>query len=107
MLLISCAAPVLQVETAIDEYKQYRSYDSLMVIHEELYVGMYQSEVIRFLGEPDYSSVEGQFYYSTDRYEYSEEQGREVVVGLVVDYRNEKGKITEKLRNFWVGKIGE
>lgn len=107
VLLSSCVKSISPVETAAADYKRHKNYDSLKVIHEELYVGMHQSDVVRLLGEPDYSPIEGQFYYSTDRYEYSEEQGRKIVVGLVVDYRDGKGKTTEKLREFWVGRIGE
>lgn len=106
-ILTSCTAAASQVETASIEYKQYINYESLQKIHDKLFVGMNQSEVVRLLGEPDYSPIEGQYYYSTDRYEYSEEQDREVTVALVVDYRKEDGKITEKLHDFWLGKISE
>ena len=107
VLLSSCAATNSSVETASAEFKQYKSYDNLQILHERLFIGMHQSEVIRLLGEPDYSPIEGQYYYSTDRYEYYEEQDREVPVGLVVDYRDEKGIVTENLHEFWLGKIGE
>jgi hypothetical protein len=53
-------------------------------------------EVERMLGAPDYSPVEGQYYYSSDRHNQ----------GLVVDYRLD-GQMTDRLQDFTLGPIGE
>lgn len=71
---------------------------------------MLRSEVENLLGEPDYSPVEGQYYYASDREVYPQNGTAnqvKVPVSLVVDYRNQLGEITDKLQTFWMGPLGE
>ncbi|WP_133511610.1 hypothetical protein [Candidatus Thiosymbion oneisti] len=106
-LLVGCYADLSPIESAGAEYRRNRSYKSLEVIYKSLFPGMQRKEIERLLGEPDYSPGGGQYYYSSDRSVYVEEQEWEVVVGLVVDYRDKNDAITETLQEFWLGPIGE
>lgn len=107
VLLVGCYTGLSPIENAGAEYRLDRSYKSLEVIYKNLSPGMQRKEIERLLGEPDYSPGDGQDYYSSDRSVYVEEQEREVVVGLVVDYQDKNGAVTETLQEFWLGPIGE
>lgn len=106
-ILLGCSAGLLSLENDSARYKHNKGYTSLETICNSFYKGMPRTEVEHLLGEPDYSPINGQYYYSSDRSVYLEDQGREVSVGLVVDYRDMNGKITETLQEFWLGPIGE
>lgn len=107
VLLVGCFSNGSYIEKVSANYKQTRGYNSLKIIYKGLSKGMQKKEVDRLLGEPDYSPIDGQYYYSSDHYEYSEQQERNVSVGLVVDYRNSDGIVTEKLQEYRLGPIGE
>ncbi|MCP4114126.1 MAG: hypothetical protein GY737_01770 [Desulfobacteraceae bacterium] len=107
VLLVGCSASLSSIEDASAKYKLDKGYKSLEILYNNFYKGMQRKEVERLLGEPDYSPINGQYYYSSAQSVYSEDQKREVVVGLVIDYRDINGTITESLQNFWIGPIGE
>ncbi len=92
-----------------DSYKAHRDYASLEIIYRYLSKGMEQGAVEELLGEPDYSPIEGQYYYSSElrKIEIRGEEQVEVSVGLIVDYRNEQGILTDKLQSFQMGSLGE
>lgn len=106
-LLTGCFFNLSHLEKASTSYKQTKDYASLSKISKSLSKGMLRKEVVRLLGEPDYSPIDGQYYYSSDHYEYSEEQDRDVSVGLVVDYRDSNGELTSKLQEYKIGRISE
>ena|SRR5215204_1406322 len=90
-------------------YKKSRDYRSLRVLIRRLKIGMPRSKVEEILGEPDYSPVEGQYYYSSDR-----ENAKGVTIGLVVEYRKTEYRdsdihtvLTGKLESFRLMAIGE
>lgn len=90
-------------------YKRSRNYASLRVLVKRLKVGMSQQTVERLLGEPDYSPIEGQFYYSSDR-----KNAGGVTIGLVVEYRKTEYRkdgihttLTGKLESYTLMAIGE
>lgn len=96
-------------ELAGDSYKAHKDYASLEIIYRYLSKGMERTEVEKLIGEADYSPIDGQYYYSSDLRK-TELRGKEwidVPVGLIVDYRNEQGVLTDKLRSFQMGSIGE
>ena len=102
----------LQVlEQASTSYKKHRDYTSLKKIFLHLTRGMKRPDVERLLGEPDYSPGEGLFYYSSDRKASLGNEGAppymKAVVGVIVDYRDEKGVLTDRLQKFSIGPIGE
>ena len=74
---------------------------------------MEESKVISLLGEPEYSPLEGLYYYSSDRRDpvlldkKDINNEVDVPVGLIVDYRDEQGRVTEQLQKFQLGRIGE
>lgn len=103
-LLVGCGLPAL--DQAGRSYRANRDYASLETIYGQLTEGMARADVEGFLGEPDYSPIDGQFYYSSDRRGAAD--GRDnVPVGVVVDYREESGAVTDTLQDFWIGPIGE
>ena len=90
-------------------YKKSRDYQSLKIFIKRLKVGMPRAKVEEILGEPDYSPVEGQYYYSSNR-----KNSKGVIIGLVVEYRKTEYRdddihtvITEKLESFRLMPIGE
>lgn len=103
-----CASNI--VEEASADYKVTRSLESLTVLESYLEPGMPRTEVDALLGEPDYSSIEGQYYYLSDR-EAPPPDARAsrppVPVGLVVEYRTDAGEITQTLQSKRFGPIGE
>ena len=98
-----------QVERAGSSYRTHKDYVSLELISRHLYTGMTRSEVEALLGEADYSPIEGQEYYSSDRREAagSGKERRYITVGLIVEYRDDQGELTGQLQRFWLGRIGE
>jgi outer membrane protein assembly factor BamE (lipoprotein component of BamABCDE complex) len=107
VVLTGCSVGLSSVEYASEHYKNHRDFASLETLVNSFHKGMQRSEVERLLGLPDYSPIEGQYYYSSDRSVYSDDQDREVTVGLVADYRDEKGEVTDRLQEFWLGPMGE
>lgn len=112
LLLASCNRQSDELERASHSYKAHRDYASLEIIHGHLRKGMVRSKVEELLGKADYSPIEGQEYYSSDRWERAgnvKEQIRQrnMPVGLVVDYRDEQGELSGRLQSFWLGRIGE
>ncbi len=105
--LAGCLAGLPSMENAGTSYRHGKDYASLEVIYKNMSRGMHRKEIERLLGEPDYSPTDGQYYYSSTRTVYSENQDRDVAVGLVVDYRDEKGTVTARLHEFRLGPIGE
>lgn len=107
-----------ELEKAGESYKLNRDYESLATIHESLTEGMRRSEVEGLLGEADYSPVEGQYYYASDRRGPIKGLGYPPVtanVGLVVEYRITeypgdgiiKSTLTDRLQSYYFGPIGE
>lgn len=98
-----------QVEQAGSSYRTQKDYTSLELISKHLHRGMPRSEVEELLGKADYSPIEGQEYYSSDRREAvgSGKERMSFTVGLVVEYRDERGELTGQLQRFWLGRIGE
>jgi len=107
LTISSIAIAGVELENASIDYKQNVSYKSLSIITNHLSEGMRKSEVEKLLGDADYSPTDGLFYYSSDKREISEISGRKTIIGLVIDYRNSKGEVTEELQNFKLGFIGE
>jgi hypothetical protein len=103
---VGCAGTV-SIDNADGKYQKKNNYDRLEAIYQSLYEGMPRREVERLLGEPDYSPMDGQYYYVSDMVVYSENQGRNVAVGMFVDFRGRNDHVTDKLQAFWIGPIGE
>lgn len=104
ILLAGCSATPL--EEASRSYLANRDYASLETIFGQLSPGMARGEVERLLGKPDYSPTEGQYYYASDRRDMDGNPDGSPV-GLVVDYRDGNGAVTDTLRDVWIGPIGE
>ncbi len=115
LILVVCLLPVgcnRQAEFTGQAGKTYRTekdYASLTILSGRLHKGMEQTEVVSLLGEPDYSPLAGQYYYSSDRREAVRHGKKEmrIPVGLIIDYRDEQGRVTEQLQKFRLGRIGE
>jgi len=109
LLTASCGVQVQALEQASRSYKAHKDYASLEAIYRHLSKRMERGEVEDLLGEPDYSPIEGLYYYSSSRRK-AESRGKEQInlpVGLVVDYRDKEGLLTEKLQIFQLGSIEE
>jgi len=109
LALVACSSSRPSVADASARYKNQRDYASLATIHSHLFKGMPRAEVEHLLGEPDYSPTEGQYYYSSDRKEASTGAADRppATLGLVVDYRDANGAVTNRLQRFTLGPIGE
>ncbi|HET6421745.1 MAG TPA: hypothetical protein VFG19_16430 [Geobacteraceae bacterium] len=107
IFLSGCSNPSLH--QASNSYKSKRDYASLEIIYKNMHKGMKRADVEHLLGEPDYSPTEGQYYYSSDRLEYPDKvnDGPKASVGIIVDYRDAKGNLTNVLQTFSLGPIGE
>ena len=109
LLLVGCNTQAQELELASRSYKAHRDYASLAVVSMHLRKGMARTNVIDLLGEADYSPLAGQYYYSSDRRETIQHGKKEMQmpVGLLIDYRDEQGRVTEQLQKFLLGRIGE
>lgn len=107
ILLVACVSPTTPLEEASAHYKAHRDYESLSVIYQHLENGMPKEKVMELLGQPDYSPIRGQYYYSSTKEEYSETHGYDVTHGLIIEFRDENRNVTDKLGSFTLGPIGE
>lgn len=118
LVCMGCDGSIDQEALALQEqasarYKQERDYASLVILFKVLHQGMEESQVISLLGEPEYSPLKGLYYYSSDRSDPALLDKKDinnevdVPVGLIVDYRDEQGKVTKKLQTFKLGRIDE
>lgn len=105
IFLFGCSMPSKTQEHISNEYKE--SATNFELIHSKLFKGMKRTEVERLLGAADYSPIEGQYYYESAQTEYSEEQNKEVSVGMIINYNDINGTTTEYLQSFSLGPIGE
>ncbi|WP_339136395.1 MAG: hypothetical protein WGN25_00710 [Candidatus Electrothrix sp. GW3-4] len=97
------------VERASHHYKTQRTYRSLEEVVTQLHKGMDRAVVEKLLGKADYSPIAGQEYYSSERRErvLHGKKEMQVPVGLIIDYRDEQGRVTKRLQMFQLGRIGE
>lgn len=108
LLLVSCAPDIHDPAEISARFRQEHRYETLSRLLAHLRLGMTRAEVEKLLGPPDYSPIDGQYYYHT-----SDRQTAEgVPIGLVVDYRRTNVRTGEEiatglLESFWIGPIGE
>jgi len=117
LAIICSSCSTYTLKQASISYKNNRDYESAKIICDLLRVGMKKSDVENLLGEPDYSPVEGDYYYSIaydeEKYfEMSDEDRQEVINGIVVSYRfkdEHTGNmiVTDEFKGSWIGHIGE
>ncbi|HPF60130.1 MAG TPA: hypothetical protein P5149_13820 [Candidatus Competibacteraceae bacterium] len=94
-----------EIEQASAEFKKSGAIESLMVLLIPLKRGMSILEVENLVGKPAYSPVDGQYYYATDAYKRIGE--REIPLGLILDFRDDRNALTGKLESIFFGPIGE
>ncbi len=103
-ILFLSGAREQRLDEASRSYKQHKDYASLeLLCRRYLKTELSRAAVESLLGKADYSPIDGQEYYLANKKSSS---GRGTM-GLVVDYRDEQGKLTAKLHDFWLGEIGE
>ena len=107
-ILSSCQPAVPGPAEAGRAFRQQHDYENLQKLLGRLRLGMSKSEVELLLGQPDYSPIEGQYYYHTS--DRVTPEG--TPIGLVVDYRRTNVRTGEeiqsgKLESLWLGPIGE
>ncbi len=107
LFLLGCSTRLTPLANASRQYQQTKDFASLEIIYSKLNKGMSREKVEHLLGKPEYSPLEGQYYYSSVQSIYSEDQERDVAMGIVVNYRDSNGFVTEILQDFWTGPIGE
>jgi len=91
-----------------EAFQKNHDYESLSRLVGHLRLGMARAEVERLLGKPDYSPIEGQYYYAAaDR-----RTPEGTPVGLIVEYRRMNVRagreiLSGRLESFTPGPIGE
>lgn len=88
------------LDSASQTYRSTRALDSLAHLADLIPPGTPRSRVEALLGEPDYSPVDGQVYYS------SQDNGASAD-SLVIDYRDANGTVTSSVQDRQFGPIGE
>lgn len=94
----------LGVEQARESYAEQSDFASLEVLHSQLTKGMLRSEVEALLGQPTRSSVDGVYYYLSNQRGTNDPRATQ---GLVVEYIDTHGKITDKLQSMWLGEVSD
>ena len=91
-----------RVERARVNYRAKRDFASLSVLHGQLRRGMSRADVERLLGPPDYSPNPGEDFYSTEKKERPSggDDAAPATVGLLLDYRDKDGNVTDRLHTF-------
>ena len=107
LMLVACTNTNESLTQYSKIYKKTKNYNSLEMIYNSLNMGDNRDKIENLLGEPDYSPIEGLYYYSSDKESYSDEQQRYVPVGVVLDYRGQDGIITNTLQKYSIGIIEE
>jgi hypothetical protein len=105
-LLANCAT-ASDLSDAAASYRRHRDFPSLQTVVRHLTKGMNRRSVEKLLGKADYSPTDGVCYYSSDKMAFSNEAQREIIMGLIVEYRDDSGKITGRLESWKLGPIGE
>lgn len=105
-LLISCATSQL-VENASVNYKTTKDYKSLETIYNYLMENRTRHEAHRLLGTPDDSPHVGVHHYASNHSKFSIAQNQHVLYGLIVDYRDKNGMVTEIIQALWLGPMVE
>jgi len=107
-LSAACVSQTDSPLTLAAKFKKGHDYQSLALLLSHVRLGMTRAEVEELLGRPDYSPIEGQYYYAlSDR---KTEEG--TPVGLIVEYRRVNYQTGEtvasgKLESLTLGPIGE
>ncbi|WP_086930275.1 hypothetical protein [Agarilytica rhodophyticola] len=103
IILVGCNASMSARESA--NYSTEKSLAQIQAVHNKLSIGMTKQEVDALLGNPDYSPEDGKYYYASSEKLYLSSEEKELSVGLVIEYRNKDGSVSESLQNFWVGAL--
>jgi len=103
------AATPKGVAQASERYKRDRDYLSLLTVFQYLKAGMARSKVEALLGEPDYSPIDGQYYYFGAGAKCSHgSQAPDAPCGVVIEYRSyPDGTLRNTLQSSFFGAIGE
>lgn len=90
-------------------YKEKKDFKNLQTIHNHLRIGMTRTEVEQLLGQkPDHSATEGQYVYiCVDQKGPSHGNHPPPPLGLIVDYRDKNGTLTNQLQSFSIEPISE
>ncbi len=103
-----CAPKTDELSRLSAGFRKEHDLRSLTLILGHLSLGMPRAEVEQILGRPDYSPIEGLYYYAvSDR---KTEEG--TPIGLIVEYRRTDVRTGEtvlsgKLESLYLGPIGE
>lgn len=96
-----CDTPV-GVEQARESYAANRDFSSLKVLHSQLSKGMSRADVETLLGQPTRSPLNGVYYYLSNQHGENDPRAR---LGLVVEYIDSGGAVTDQLQSLWLGEI--
>jgi hypothetical protein len=88
------------LEAASQSYQSTRAYESLAHLTDLISIGTPRARVEELLGDPDYSPVDGQVYYSSN-------DGGASAPGLIIDYRDANGIETPGVVEMHFGMIRE
>jgi hypothetical protein len=75
-----------------------------------VHIGMPKSALIALLGEPEYSPIEGQYYFALDGGDCRSETGQTVGCTLVAEFRAPGGTervVTDSLQSCFWGAVSE
>ncbi len=108
MSFSTCASRTESLSSLSASFQKNHDGRSLNGLLGHLRLGLPQAEVERLLGKPDYSPIEGQFYYSTSDLK----TGEGTPLGLIVEYRSLNVRtgemlLTRKLESVYFGPVGE
>jgi hypothetical protein len=94
-----------RLNAASSNYKRHHDYQSLLLIFQYLHPGMSQNEVEALLGAPDYSPIDGQYYYGSQANCSCGEDEPSAPCGVVIMYQPHPTLPT--LESCWFGAIRE
>jgi hypothetical protein len=108
VILPACQAKKDGTVLASESFKKNHDYESLNLLVGRLRLGFARAEVERLLGPPDYSPIDGLYYYAAaDR-----RTPEGTTIGLIVEYRRlnvRSGEevVSGRLESFTLGPIAE
>jgi hypothetical protein len=95
------------LDDARHKYAANGDHASLQVLASHLKKGMTRAQAEALLGSPDDEPVTGQLRYGTNRKEFVKEDGVEMFVYLVLDFRDSSDEPIDELQGWGFAPLGE
>ncbi len=103
---LSCVS-TNELDDARQKYQASGDYASLQMLADHLKKGMSREQTEALLGPPGDTNSEGVYLYGSDRKEFVAENGSNMHVVLVLNFKDLKGSVANELQRWGFEQLGE